>query len=62
MNECVTAKVDDYLINGELPAAESDCADQPRPEVPADGAEAPDASSAESREARVQHTTESRTD
>ncbi|AOS62369.1 alpha/beta hydrolase [Actinoalloteichus hymeniacidonis] len=61
MNECVTEKVDDYLINGELPAAESDCADQPRPEVPADGAEEPDPKSEETKEARVRAAIEHQT-
>ncbi|MFD9700865.1 alpha/beta fold hydrolase [Lentzea sp. NPDC059081] len=36
-NPCVTAKVDDYLINGVLPPSRSECADEPRPSTPADG-------------------------
>ncbi|MCS7479217.1 alpha/beta hydrolase [Umezawaea endophytica] len=36
-NRCVTEKVDDYLIHGVLPPSRSECADEPRPAVPADG-------------------------
>ncbi|GAA2795415.1 alpha/beta hydrolase [Crossiella cryophila] len=36
-NTCVTAKVDEYLINGVLPGPRSLCAGSPRPDVPADG-------------------------
>ncbi len=35
-NPCVTAKIDDYLINGVLPPSRSECGDEPRPSVPAD--------------------------
>lgn len=37
-NTCVTAAVDNYLINGVLPPSRSECTDEPRPQVPADGA------------------------
>jgi pimeloyl-ACP methyl ester carboxylesterase len=35
-NRCVTEKVDNYLINRVLPPSRSECADEPRPDVPAD--------------------------
>lgn len=35
-NPCVTAKIDDYLINGVLPSSRSECTDDPRPPIPAD--------------------------
>jgi TAP-like protein len=38
-NRCVTDRVDNYLINGILPASRSECpADVARPQVPADQA------------------------
>ena len=36
-NPCVTDRVDAYLIDGILPPSRSECADEPRPNVPADG-------------------------
>lgn len=36
-NPCVTARIDAYLIGGVLPPSRSECADDPRPPVPADG-------------------------
>jgi pimeloyl-ACP methyl ester carboxylesterase len=36
VNECVTKLVDDYLIDGALPASRSECAGVPRPNVPED--------------------------
>ncbi len=37
-NECVTKKVDDYLIDGLLPSSRSICPGAPRADVPADKA------------------------
>ncbi|HEX6355086.1 hypothetical protein [Actinophytocola sp.] len=36
-NPCVTEKIDNDLINGVLPPSRSECAGDPRPQVPADG-------------------------
>ncbi|SDP62041.1 alpha/beta hydrolase [Lentzea jiangxiensis] len=36
-NACVDAKVDRYLVDGALPGSSSECAGDPRPEVPQDG-------------------------
>jgi hypothetical protein len=54
-NECVTKQVDDYLINGVLPASRSECPGAPRPNIPADNASKPETSLAGkgSLEARV---------
>jgi pimeloyl-ACP methyl ester carboxylesterase len=38
MNECVTKKVDDYLIRAVLPGSRTICPGAPRPNIPADGA------------------------
>ncbi|WP_141514566.1 alpha/beta fold hydrolase [Streptomyces zhaozhouensis] len=38
LNECVTEKVTDYLVNGVLPPSRSECDAAPRPDVPADDA------------------------
>ena len=53
-NPCVTEKIDGYLINGVLPPSRSECADAPRPPVPADDG-APHA-----RTGTTQHTKEAR--
>ncbi|MFC6088020.1 alpha/beta fold hydrolase [Saccharothrix lopnurensis] len=37
-NECVTALVDRYLVDGVLPGSRVECPGAPRPDVPADGA------------------------
>jgi pimeloyl-ACP methyl ester carboxylesterase len=37
-NECVTERIDNYLINGVLPPSRSECTGPPRPTVPADNA------------------------
>ena len=37
-NDCVTKKVDDYLINGVLPSSRSECPGRPRADVPPDTA------------------------
>lgn len=39
-NDCVTKKIDDYLIDGVLPGSRASCSGPPRPDVPADGATA----------------------
>ncbi|GAB3460472.1 alpha/beta fold hydrolase [Actinophytocola sediminis] len=52
-NPCVTEAVDDYLINGVLPPARSECADEPRPQVPPD--DAPDAGAGVVRSADTLH-------
>ncbi|SMD27404.1 alpha/beta hydrolase [Kibdelosporangium aridum] len=37
-NQCVTDKIDNYLMNGVLPPSRSECAAEPRPPVPTDTA------------------------
>ncbi|WP_051792864.1 alpha/beta fold hydrolase [Amycolatopsis jejuensis] len=71
-NKCVTERVDNYLINGILPSSRSECAAEPRPQVPADKAAPPAGSPAKddtgrstssvqtSKEARVQAVAEKR--
>ncbi|APU13628.1 alpha/beta fold hydrolase [Actinoalloteichus fjordicus] len=60
LNACVTQKVDDYLINGALPPANSECTGDPRPPVPADGTDTPDPFAADTKEARVLDAVEGR--
>ena len=52
-NPCVTAEVDDYLINGVLPPSRSECADEPRPPVPADGSAGVGSSARDTKADRV---------
>ncbi|WP_245599821.1 alpha/beta fold hydrolase [Embleya scabrispora] len=39
-NDCVTGKINDYLINGVLPGSRASCSGPPRPDVPTDAATA----------------------
>lgn len=54
LTECVTARVDDYLVNGTLPPPGTDCAAEPRPSVHADNAvAAKEEASSQSKRDRV---------
>lgn len=51
-NPCVTARIDNYLINGVVPPSRSECAAEPRPPVPPDSA-AHSANVSSTKESRV---------
>lgn len=58
-NQCVTDRVDNYLINGVLPPSTSECAAEPRPPVPADDAATTnDGDAPSTKEARILTTAE----
>ncbi|AHH99007.1 alpha/beta fold hydrolase [Kutzneria albida] len=59
-NACVTDKIDNYLINGVLPPSRSECASDPRPPVPADGARTPNLRAQNTKQSRVHDAVEHR--
>ncbi|TLW94779.1 alpha/beta fold hydrolase [Saccharomonospora piscinae] len=64
INACVTEQVNDYLLHGVLPPSRSECAADPRPDVPADDAPAAARDSGEQdlpgKDARVRDVLENR--